>query len=338
MRQGGTAPVPRGGGQIRRTRTIVALALALALALFAGGLWISSDDAAPYRGGPISIAAGVRSGVYFKYGELLAPRLTEDLGAPVRVDESSGSVDNLARIGDGRNTLGIATADSVANLDPAKRAELRAVARLYDDYVQLVVPASSGIRSLEDLKGKRVVIGPPQSGVELITRRILATAEMDADRDIVPVRLGIGDATKELGAGNVDAFFWSGGLPTEAVWQLARSMKLRFVPLGEVATKLRAKYGHVYREAVIPADAYPGLDGRRDATVPTIAVPNLLVTRADADTGLIRQVTGTVMGERESIGAQVHAAQLVDPRTAIFTDPPLKLHEGARLWYRSAKP
>ncbi|MDI2128627.1 TAXI family TRAP transporter solute-binding subunit [Yinghuangia seranimata] len=328
--QQGTTPITV---PVRRTRTVVVVVLVTALVLFAGGLWISSDDDAPYRGGPVSIATGVKTGVYNRYAQLLAPRLSADLSSKVTVDETGGSVENLERVIDQRDTLGIATADSVANLPADLRGQLRAIARLYDDYVQLVVLKDSPVQSVKDLKGLRVVIGPAGSGVELIARRILATQGMDAERDLVPVRLGIGDAASQLRDRQVDAFFWSGGLPTGAVTDLAGQAEVKFVPLGDIAKRLREQYGQVYREAVIPSDAYSG-----GVEVPTVAVPNLMVTRADTDTGLIRRVTGTVMGNREAIGSVVHAAQLVDPRTAIFTDPPLPLHDGARLWYRSAKP
>ncbi|UGQ13917.1 TAXI family TRAP transporter solute-binding subunit [Yinghuangia sp. ASG 101] len=340
MTQSRTGGPRTGGPQTRRTRALVAVVLAVALALFAGGLWVGSDDAKPYRGGPVSISTGVPSGVYYRYGQLLAPRLEADLGVPVTIDASAGSVDNVRRLIDGTHTLAIATADAVADLSPAERDQLRAIARLYDDYVQLVVPVSSPARSVADLRGKRVGIGPPASGVQLLANRILATAGLDARTDLVATEDGIGDTAAKLRDGRLDAFFWSGGLPTEAVRVLAEEADIRFVPLGDVAATLRDRYHQVYREAVIPSDAYQAgrtLPGVRQE-VPTVAVPNLLVTRADTDPDLIRRVTGTVMGGREAIGREVHAAQLVDPRTAILTFPPLLLHEGARLWYRSAKP
>lgn len=343
MTQGRLARARSTAARVPRTRTLVATVLSVALALFAGGLWISSDDSVPYRGGPVSITTGVPEGVYHKYGDLLRPRLADDLDTDVTLIESQGSPDNLDKVLRGEATLGIATADAIASLQPAQRDQLRAVARLYDDYVHLVVKTDSGIEDLDDLRGKRVGIGPARSGVQLLTRRILATQGMTPEKDLVPEEAGIGLAAQMLQDGRLDAFFWSGGLPTEAVRNVVRTVKeqgttgIRFVPLGDVAQDLQTQYleqeQQGYREAVIPADAYPGV-----AEASTVAVPNLLVTRADADQELIKRVTGTVMGSRESIGAIVHAAQLVDPRTAIFTFPPLRLHEGARLWYRSAKP
>lgn len=315
-----------------RPRTMrVGITVLVVFSLVAVWAVFSRDDSSRPRR-PVSLATGVPAGVYHRYGELLGPRLSADLEVPVTVNPSGGSVENLRRVVGGVDTFAIATADAVADLPEVDREGLRAVARLYDDYVQLVVPASSPVKNVRELRGRRVVVGLPGSGVELITRRLLGAVGMDAEHDIVPVRIGVGDATARLRDGTIDAFFWSGGLPTGAVSELAATSSVRLVALGDFAGPLREEYGPVYREAVVPADAYP-----HGTETTTIAVPNLLVTTASQDPELVRKVTRTVMGNREAIGREVHAAQLVDPRTAIFTDP-LPLHEGARRWYRSVKP
>ncbi len=90
-----------------------------------------------------------------------------------------------------------------------------------------------------------------------------------------------------------------------------------------------------YRATNMPESAYPG--SQLGSTVPTMAVSNLLITRADADPRLTEWLTRIVLKSRDGIGAHVHSAQLVDVRTAIYTDP-LRLHEGARRYYRSVKP
>lgn len=85
----------------------------------------------------------------------------------------------------------------------------------------------------------------------------------------------------------------------------------------------------------MPADAYP--EAQQGSSVQTLAVANFLITREDSDARLTEELTRTVINSRDRIGRQVHAAQLVDLRTAIYTDP-LPLHEGARRYYRSVKP
>ncbi|WP_424638192.1 TAXI family TRAP transporter solute-binding subunit [Embleya sp. AB8] len=326
-------PVSLRDAYARRPHLVRVGFATLVLLCLVGGYLVFSGDDRTTPGGPVSLATGVPTGVYHRYGELLRPRLSADLNVRVTVNTSGGSVENLRRVVEGTDTFGISTSDAVADLPPGDRDQLRAVARLYDDYVQLVVPAGSPIQKITDLRGRRVVVGLPGSGVELITRRLLSEVGMsDLEHTIVPVRIGIGEAGRRLRDGTVDAFFWSGGLPTGAVSDLAEHWSVRLVQLGDLAGKLRDRYGPVYREAVVPADAYPG-----GTETPTIAVPNLLVTRASQDPALIRRVTETVMENRQVIGREVHAAQLVDPRTAIFTDP-LPLHTGAERWYRSVKP
>jgi TRAP transporter TAXI family solute receptor len=136
----------------------------------------------------------------------------------------------------------------------------------------------------------------------------------------------------------LDAFFWSGGLPTQAVQTLSQRLPVRLVSLDAALMANLHDVGESnrhYRSAVIPADAYgKAQDGQE---VPTLAVANLLVTTDDADPALVEGFTRTVIGSRDRIGNQVHPAQLVDLRTAIYTDP-LTLHEGARRYYRSVKP
>jgi TRAP transporter TAXI family solute receptor len=184
-----------------------------------------------------------------------------------------------------------------------------------------------------------VGIGQAGSGVNLITRRLLTAAGLNLDTDITAYSVGIDKAPQMLLNGQLDAFFWSGGLPTAAVSALATGpvSRIRLVQLGDLVTKLHAMGPQMqyYRQAVMPADAYP--KAQNGQAVATIAVANLLVTTDHADPGLVERLTRAVIDSRDAIGKEVHAAQLVDLRTAVFTDP-LPLHVGAERYYRSVKP
>ncbi|MCK7626137.1 TAXI family TRAP transporter solute-binding subunit [Streptomyces sp. RS10V-4] len=328
------ATLPRSGP--RRALTAAAAVLAL-LGLV---LWFVRPGAPAPPRGRVPLATGVPTGVYARYGELLKADLARDLpGVDLRLLRSEGSIDNLRQLASGRAAFTIATADSVADYRTRREPgadRLRACARLYDDYMQLVVPRGAEVASTRDLRGLRVGVGADGSGVQLITRRLLAAAGLDFDRDIVPVRVGIDRMPDMLEHGRLDAFFWSGGLPTLAVQQLARRYPVRLVQLGDLIPALhrqgeRTRY---YRAAVMPADAYPGVqDGQ---AVKTIAVANLLVTTDREDAALTFGITRSVIRSRDAIGHEVHAAQNVDLRTAVFTDP-LPLHKGARDYYVSVK-
>ncbi|MFH8366514.1 TAXI family TRAP transporter solute-binding subunit [Streptomyces sp. NPDC018031] len=328
-----TAPSPR------RRRLLQSAAAAAALALLLWWLLPVGGGATP--GGRVVLSTGVPTGVYEKYGKLLRADLRQDLPeVEVRLLHSQGSIDNVQRLASGKASYAIATADAVATYAAeggAGAERLRACARLYDDYMQLVVPQGSPVRSARDLKGLRVGVGEDRSGVQLITRRLLTAAGLDLDRDIRASRVGIDRMTRLMRENRLDAFFWSGGLPTTALQDLARNVPVQLVPLDDLAGPLyeqgeRTRY---YRPAVMPPDAYPWV--QRGETVKTIAVANLLVTTEDADPALTERITRTVIGSRDRIGEVVHAAQKVDLRTAVFTDP-LRLHEGAARYYRSVKP
>ncbi|MFJ6570541.1 TAXI family TRAP transporter solute-binding subunit [Streptomyces sp. NPDC091292] len=328
-------PLPRIG---RRRALQGAVAGLVALGLLAWWLYPLEKNT---PGGTVTFSTGVRSGVYERYGKLLEAALARDLPRlKVRLTSSEGSQQNVQRVATGEADFTIAAADAVEKyrLDDKEGADrLRGCARLYDDYVQLVVPRSSDVQSAADLKGKRVAVGQVGSGVRLIADRVLKAAGLDVTKDIDPVSIGIDTMPGKLENDDIDAFFWSGGLPTTSVRLLSERFDIRFVPLGNLVDALHAQGGasRYYRGSVMPADAYPA--AQEGDAVSTLAVANLLVTTDRADPGLTEQLTRTVIDSRDHIGAEVHAAQLVDLRTALFTDP-LQLNEGARRYYRSVKP
>ncbi|MER6344643.1 TAXI family TRAP transporter solute-binding subunit [Streptomyces sp. NPDC001595] len=301
--------------------------------------WVLPLEEEPPRG-TITFSTGTRAGVYYEYGDRLRKVLAADMpDLKVELLTSAGSQENVARVATGKADFTIAAADAVETYkrDGAGADRLRGVARLYDDYVQLVVPPDSDIRSVKDLRGKRVAIGLPDSGVRLIATRVLKAVGIDPEKDITPYSDGIDTGPNQLGK-RLDAFFWSGGLPTAGLRALAHKPSFRFVPIkASLVTKLHKESAATrhYRATNMPESAYPTIqDGE---PVPTIAVSNLLITRKDMDPRLTEWLTRSVIDSRDGIGAHVHSAQLVDVRTAIYTDP-LTLHQGARRYYRSVKP
>ncbi|MFD0372379.1 TAXI family TRAP transporter solute-binding subunit [Streptomyces sp. NPDC059071] len=292
--------------------------------------------------GHITFSTGVPTGVYQRYGELLQEALARDLPeVSITLKNSEGSQQNLARLASGEADFTVATADAVAQYQRDRKPgfeKLRGCARLYDDYVQLVVPKGSPVETVADLRGLRVGVGQSGSGVRLIADRVLAAAGLTPDVDIVPVSAGIDTMPGLMERRRLDAFFWSGGLPTQAVQALSERLPVRLVPLDAALVDSLHDVGEStrhYRSATIPGDAYSLAQSGNP--VDTLAVANILVTTDDADPDLVEGFTRTVIASRDGIGSQVHPAQLVDLRTAIYTEP-VPLHEGARRYYRSVKP
>ncbi|RSS60114.1 TAXI family TRAP transporter solute-binding subunit [Streptomyces sp. WAC01280] len=319
------------------------LALSAALLAVCGVLvWWLVPFGSPVPSGSVTFSTGVPTGVYQRYGKLLKEALAEDLPeVSIELTDSEGSQQNLARVASGEADFTVATADAVAQYQRERKPgfeRLRGCARLYDDYVQLVVRKGSSLRKVRDLRGLRVGVGQPGSGVRLIADRVLAAAGLAPVRDVEAVSAGINTMPARLESGDLDAFFWSGGLPTDAVQKLSDRFEVRLIPLDATLVDRLHDVGDStrhYRTAVIPADAYAkAQDGQ---PVETLAVANLLVTTAEADPDLVEGFTRTVIRSRDVIGSKVHPAQLVDLRTAVYTEP-LPLHEGARRYYRSVKP
>lgn len=314
---------------------------AAALVVFGLPLWwlLPVDESSP--AGKVVFSTGVESGVYQRYGQLLQAAAADDLpDLEIALKQSEGSQTNVERVATGKADYTIAAADAVEKYkleNGPGEDRLRGCARLYDDYVQLVVRHDSKVAKAKELRGKKVGVGQRGSGVRLIAERVLRAAGLDPEKDVEAEPSDIGEALRQLENGEIEGFFWSGGLPTTSIRELSHRTDVRLVPLGDLVDELHTQRGasRHYRAAVMPADAYP--DAQDNAAVPTLAVANLLVTTDRADPELTERLTRTVIDSRDHIGQQVHAAQLVDLRTAIYTDP-LALHDGARRYYRSVKP
>ncbi|MER6914148.1 TAXI family TRAP transporter solute-binding subunit [Streptomyces sp. NPDC000594] len=324
-------------GRRRAARAAAALLVVSGLLLW----WLLPLEE-PGPRGAVTFSTGLPSGVYERYGSLLKAELGRDLPeVRVTLRDSAGSKENIARVANGGAHFTIATADAVAKYqqDGGPQADrLRGCARLYDDYIQLVVPGDSRVKEIGDLRGLTVGIGQERSGVRLVTERLLEAAGINPAKDITAVPEGIDTVPRLLEQGRMDAFFWSGGLPTTAITDLSRRTPIRLVPLRpKLVDTIHATTGPTghYRQAVVPTDAYDH-DGN-DAPVPTMAVANLLVTTDRMEKDLVEGFTRTVIRSRDRIGDKVHAAQRVDLRTAIYTDP-LELHRGAQRYYISEKP
>nr|WP_236646760.1 TAXI family TRAP transporter solute-binding subunit [Micromonospora acroterricola] len=308
----------------RRTAALLTLLLAVALT------GAASCRDAPAEPVPIRIATGSPTAVYYAFGQSLAAILNRELpGVRASVVITAASAENVRLVGSGAAELGFTQAD-VLPTTTTDGPTVDAVARVYDDQLHLVTTGGGPVRTVADLRGRRVSVGAPGSGTEITATRLLEVARLGGD-EVRRERLGLDDSVLALRAGRIDAFFFSGGLPVRGIEQLAGRSATRIVDLGEWTEPLRARYGQVYVSRDIPRSVY-GVD-----PVTTVANPNYLVVRADLPERLVRDVTRLLMERRAELGAAHPAAGRMSPRSAIATAP-LSLHPGAAAWYRAAKP
>lgn len=314
------------------------LVVLVAVVLLAGGVVavVAAQRPAPLT--RLTIAAGNEGGVYYAYGEGLATAAREAYpGVRANVLATAASVQNLRLVLAGTADVAFSLADSAAlavtGRGPFTRAEpLRALAWLYDNYTQLVVRANSPAHQVADLRGRTVSLGAEGSGTELIAGRVLLAAGVDPSTGIHPVRLGLRESVSALRDGRIDAFFFSGGLPTPAITRLTADTAIRLIDMAGLATVLRRTYGNFYAERSIPATTY-GLGHE----VVTIGVPNYLVVREDLPEDTAFAITRLLFASKRTLVAAHPEALYLDPRGAVDTYP-LRLHRGAVRYYREAKP
>jgi TRAP transporter TAXI family solute receptor len=281
-----------------------------------------SAAGSPASGGAVtqlSIATGGTGGVYYPLGGGFAQVIRDNVpGYDATVQETNASVDNMQLIANGGAdlalVLGDTAADAVEGRPPFEGGAVDgcALGRLYDNYTQVVTSSDAGIANIEQLRGKRVSLGSPGSGTEVIAIRILEAAGIDPDADIQREQLGVDETVNGLRDGTVDAGFWSGGLPTGALTEYATSGNLVLIPTADYTDEIASTYGPYYFAADIPADTYEG----QAETVPTIVVPNVLVANKSMSEDLQRQITEAIFEHKDEL-VQVHpAAEALDSGTA----------------------
>ena len=185
-------------------------------------------------------------------------------GYKTSAQATGASVENINLITAGEAELAIAMQDSVMQAYEGFGAfetpntELRAAMRLWPNYVQLVTTANTGIKSVEDLKGKRVGVGAPNSGVELNARMIYEAYGMTYEDSEVDY-LSYGEAIDQMKNGQCDAAFVTSGLPNSTVSELAFSYDMVIVPIdGDGRDNLINKYPF-FAASIIPV-SYTHLD------------------------------------------------------------------------------
>ncbi|WP_407952046.1 TAXI family TRAP transporter solute-binding subunit [Plantactinospora sonchi] len=278
----------------------------------------------------LRIATGSATAVYYAVGQSLATILNRELpDVTATVLVTAASAENVELVSGGRAELGFTQADILPPESPSGSG-LSAVARVYDDLLHLVTRAQGPVRRLEDLRGRRVAVGAPGSGTAVTANRLLDVADV-RDGLAETLALGIDDAVAALRAGQIDAFFFSGGLPVKAVADFAAETPARFVDLGAWVEPLRKSYREVYVGRDIPTSAY----GTEPVT--TVAVPNYLVVASELPEQLVYDITRLLMQRRDELSAAHPAAARLNPQSAITTIP-LVLHPGAVRYYQSHKP
>jgi len=284
----------------------------------------------------VTVLTGGTSGVYYPMGVALSQVYGKAMpGAKTSAQVTKASAENLNLLQAGRGEIAFTLGDALNEAwkgneeagfkTPLKK--LRTIAAIYPNYIQIVAAADSGIKTLADLKGKRVAVGAPKSGTELNARDIFKGAGMSY-KDFAKVEyLPFGESVELMKNRQLDATLISAGLGVAAIRDLATAVKIVIVP---IPADVVAKIGEAaYQAGTVPANTY---NGQTEAT-PTVAIQNFLVSHEGVSTDAGYKMTKAIFEHLPELQA-AHAAAKAITRENAAKAPPAPLHPGAEKYYR----
>jgi TRAP transporter TAXI family solute receptor len=282
----------------------------------------------------ISIATGGTGGVYYPMGGGLAAVLSKHVGGMQATAEvTGGSVDNLNLIASGKPYVGFSMVD--AALDAAKgegkfsgrKVDLRTLLVLYPNRMHVVSTEATGVKTMKDLKGKRVSTGSPGSATEVMALRLIEAAGLDPNKDMTRERLGVAESVNALKDKKIEAFFWVGGLPTAAVTDLASTpgTKIRMIDHADAVANMNKKYGNLYYADTIPKATYSGMDA--DNKIASVA--NVLVVSASMPDDQAYKIVKAVFDhQKDLIAVHKEYSNVTIPGQKQVSSP-IPFHNGA---------
>jgi len=299
--------------------------LVLALAILA---LVACAPAAPAANPPaadktLTIASGAAGGVWNPLGAALQKMLAQyQPGTTVVTKETSGSLENLKLLASNQADLVFCYDYHILRLNQGQlpaaaegKKDVRVLMGLYEQPLHIVTLAGSGVNQLSDLKGKRVSTGAAGSGVEEQAGYVFQALGLDWDKDIQRQKLNAADSVAALKAGSLDAFFWSGAVPTATLTDLAKSSdgKMLLLPIdAATADAILQKTPGLFHRAAIPAQTYPGVA----QAVDTLAISAVLGVRADMPDEQARQILDTIFNHRaDLVPAWAQAADLTPEKS-----------------------
>jgi TRAP transporter TAXI family solute receptor len=290
------------------------------------------------------IGTGGTQGTYFPIGGIIGNSISATApggvaGLIATANASNGSVANINAIQSGASESGFTQSDVAAWAHSGtglyegkpKVEDLRLIATLYPETLHIVARADAGIKTVADLKGKRVSIDEPGSGT-IVDARIVLGAYGLTEKDIEPEYLKPGPSGEKMRDGGLDAYFFVGGFPAGAITEIASSTNITLVPVsGPEAEKILGEY-NFFSKNTVPAETYKGV-----GETETISVAAQWVTNAKQPEELVYNIVKALYGEnaQKSLAAGHGKGKEITLANAV-TNAGIPFHPGAEKFYREA--
>lgn len=282
------------------------------------------------------LATGGTSGTYYPYGGAIANIWNTKIdGMNVTAQATGASAENLRLISRGEAEFAIVQNDvmdyaynGTDMFEGQKLSNLMTIGTLYPEVVQIAASASSGIKTVADMKGKRISIGDAGSGVEFNAKQILEGYGLSVN-DIKKSNLSFKESSDGLQNGTLDACFITAGVPNAALQELAVSAGLVLIPVsGKEADAICSKYSF-YTQTTIPGGTYKGAD----SDTPALAIKATLAVSEKLDETTVYNLTKALFEYKDEL-AIAHAKGKDLSAEAAITGVSVPFHPGAVKYYK----
>ncbi|QDU60081.1 NMT1/THI5 like protein [Planctomycetes bacterium Pan216] len=285
----------------------------------------------------LSIGTAPVGGAFFPVGGAIAATLNDNKGDntwKVTGEATKGSQENIRRLDKGQ--LDLALSNSAITYFAVRGEEgwdkqypMRTVMTLAPNIAFFISPDATGIKTIPDMKGKRVILGPAGAGFEYFLKPMLAQEGVSYD-DLQVLHATQSDAVGQLADDAAQAAFLGGAVPTASITQACTTQDINFIPFGPAAIEKLVLEYPFFKEAVVPAGTYP----KHDEAYQGLNVGSMhLITTAAMPDELIYDITKTIYENREEVTAKHPAGKSINPNNiATYTGTPF--HPGAIAYYK----
>ncbi len=291
-----------------------------------------------------SIATGGTGGVWYPLGGAISSVVTKNVpNTEATAEATTAAIDNLKLLVANKAGMSFSYDYHVIWANEGKltavsdkKQPVRIVMAFYEQPLHIVTKEGTGIKALADLKGKRVSTGAPNSGTEEQADYVLKALGIDWNKDFAREKLGATESVAALKDGKIDAFFWSGAVPTSSIIDLASTPGLKMVLLpisGDLAQKIMAANPGVFHKSKFAKGAYAGVD----ADIETLAITAVLNTMESFPADRLYQIVSQIFDKKAEIAAVWKAANNLTPEssmTQLGPEAQKYLHSGAAKYFR----
>lgn len=290
-----------------------------------------------------SIVTGGTGGVWYPLGGAIGGVIGKNVpNTDATSEATTAAIDNLKLLAAGKAGMAFAydyhavwaNEGKIAAL--GKKQPMRVVLSFYEQPLHIATKEGTGIKSVMDLKKRRVSTGAPNSGTEEQADYVLKALGIDWNKDFTREKLGASESVAALKDGKIDAFFWSGAVPTSSIIDLSSTPGLKMVLLpvgGETADKIMKANPAVFHKTVFAKGAYSALD----KDVETIAITAVLVAMENFPADKMYQIVSAIFANTKELSAVWKDAPQLTPHKAIAQMTPEAiryLHPGAQKFFK----